>query len=316
MYTRRLGGTDLDLSVIGFGCWAAGGLWWGDDVRDEEVVEALCRARDLGVNWFDTAPLYGHGHADALLRRSFGEGLRDVVVATKCGPRWDGLERHAHSDLRPEHLVEDVDASLRRLGLQRIDLLQVHWPCERGTPLQDTMGALDRLREAGKVRWVGLCNYDADGLARARALGRVEALQTPLSMLRREYERALGPACARDGIGVVVYEPLARGLLAGKFSARTRFPESDLRARDHRFQGDRFLRALTLVERVRLVATKVAATPAQLALGWTLRAQAVTSAIVGVKRVAQLEEAVRAADLDLAAPWWREIDAIVAAHRG
>src|SRR5690606_9148386 len=141
--------------------------WWGDDVRDDVSIDAIRRAVELGVNWFDTAPLYGYGHADEVLVRALGSRLRDTFIATKVGVRWDNERVHATSDLSPRYVVEDCENSLRRLGVERIDLLQVHWPCEQGTPLSDTLEALVSLRAAGKIRAFGLCNYDAPSLEQA-----------------------------------------------------------------------------------------------------------------------------------------------------
>jgi len=158
MKTRRLPGTDLDLSVVGFGCWALGKQYWGDDVDDETSSRAIHAALDEGINWFDTAPLYGEGHADTVLVDALGTKKHDVIIATKVGVRLGGDGEHASSDLRPDHIVTDTEQSLKRLGLESIDLLQVHWPCEHGAPLDDTLAALEDLRSKGHIRHYGLCN--------------------------------------------------------------------------------------------------------------------------------------------------------------
>ena len=233
---RRIPGTELEVSAVGLGCWALGGEHWGDDVDPEEGKAAVRAALEAGVTLFDTAPLYGAGRADRLLREALGPHLREVVVATKVGARMEGA--HAISDLSPAHVRADVEASLRRLGVERLDLLQAHWPCERGTPLADTMEALVRLREEGKVRHLGLCNHGPEAIeAWADALA---VAQTPLSLIRREGLSDVVPAARRGGVGVLAYEPLARGLLSGKFRALPRFPESDMRRRDPRFWASRF----------------------------------------------------------------------------
>lgn len=326
MQKRTLPGTDLDLSVVGFGCWAMGGLWWGDDIRDSDSEAAVQRALDLGINWFDTAPLYGHGHADEVLVRALGARKRDVIIATKVGVRWDGEGTHARSDLTAQHIRSDVDASLARLGVETIDLLQIHWPCQLDTPLEETLGALEQLRAAGKVRYFGLCNYSAEDLKRAAALAHVDSLQTPYSMLRREFEAELQGACAElaaapgqidtRALGVLAYEPLCRGLLTGKFNATARFPDSDLRGRDDRFQGSRFLKALTIVSRLQLLGKRLGTPVGPLAIAWVLRQTGLTAAIVGAKRPQQVEENVQAAALlDRDLPW-DEIDRIVGSYRG
>lgn len=316
MQTRRLPGTQLDLSVVGFGCWAIGRTWWGDDVRDEDSVAAIRRALDLGVNWFDTAPLYGHTHADDVLVRALGPRIRDVTIATKVGVRWDGEGAHARSDLTAAWMRQDVENSLSRLGVEAIDLLQVHWPCESATSLQETMETLESLRAEGKVRYFGLCNYDVPRLDIARSHGRFDSLQTAYHLLRREFEHELQPWCERQGVGVLAYEPLCRGLLTGKYTARQKFPDSDMRARDDRFQGTRYLRALTAVARLELIAKRLNVPVAALAIAWVVRNPVVTSVIAGAKRVAQVEANVRAAEILDRADVWPEVERIAASFRG
>ena len=293
-----------------------GGLWWGDDVRDDLTADAVHQALDLGVNWFDTAPLYGHGHADEVLVRALGPRKHDVIIATKVGVRWDGEGMHARSELTRDWITADVDASLQRLGLDRIDLLQVHWPCESDTPLAESMGALADLQRAGKIRHVGLCNYDAAGLAEAAQYVDIVSLQTPFSMLRRELEHETLPYCRDHGLGVLAYEPLCRGLLTGKFKANARFPESDLRARDDRFQGARFLKALTIVSRLELLAKRKKVPIAALALGWVLRQPGLTCAIAGAKTPAQVREHAEVLKILDDDTLWPEVDRIVAAYHG
>lgn len=324
MEFRRLPGTDLNLSVVGLGCWAIGGLWWGDDVRDEDSKVAIEAALDAGINWLDTAPLYGHGRADRLIRETLGARRHDVVIATKVGVRWRGQDGHARSDLSARHIARDIDDSLARLGVDHIDLLQVHWPCQEGTPLEETVGALMAAQEAGKVRHVGLCNYGADGIVQARSLGRIVSLQTPYSMLRREFEGELRRACVAEGgeggqgeaLGVLAYEPLCRGLLAARYGPRHRFPDSDLRARDDRFQGPAWLRALTIARRLDLLAQRHGTTAAALAIAWVCRQPGVTAAVVGAKRAAQVRANAAAAALIADEALAGQVDAIAAAWRG
>lgn len=295
MEERLIPGTELRVSVVAFGSWAIGGEHWGDDVDDASSKEAVRAALDEGVTLFDTAPLYGRGHADEILREALGSRIRDVTVATKVGPRYEG--EHPVSDLSPENLRRDVEASLRRLGVDTIDLLQVHWPDELGTPLEASLEALIALRDEGKVRYLGLCNYDAASLERAASLAPIVVLQTPISWIRREYLHDLAPAVAKTGVGVLAYETLARGLLTGKHRSLPRFPESDMRRRDPRFWAAGFARLAPRVEQLRRKAEELGTTPAALAIAWTLRQPGVTSAIVGAKRAAQVRENVRAARL-------------------
>ncbi|MEC8423087.1 MAG: aldo/keto reductase [Myxococcota bacterium] len=300
MQTCTLPGTDLALSRVGLGCWTIGRLWWGEDHDDGRAVRTVHAALDAGINWVDTAPLYGHGHADRLLRTAL-QGRSDVYVATKVGVRWEG--DHAVSDLRPAHVVADAEASLTRLGRERLDLLQVHWPCQTGTPIAATMEALTRLVEAGKVGAIGLCNFDAAALAQARAVAPVTTLQTPLSLLRREYESRLAAEVQRPvgepplPVACLAYETLCRGLLAGRFTARPRFPDTDLRSRDDRFRGHRFDHARALVGDLERAARRVGLPVATLAVGWVLSRPGVACAVVGARRPEQIVETAAAAGL-------------------
>lgn len=316
MLTRTLPGTDLDLSVIGMGCWAIGGKYWGDDVDDARSRAAVARAVELGINWFDTAPIYGDGHADRVLVEGLGARKHDVIIATKVGARQDEATGHAISDLTPEHVVADTHASLERLGLDSIPLLQVHWPCNLGTPIEATMEALFTLREQGKVQNVGLCNYDADTLLKAAELGPVVSLQTPYSMVRREFEHTLRDVCApreantaasprTSRFGVLAYEPLCRGLLTGKFGATPpSFPETDMRSMDDRFSGRPFAVIHQLNRALEVVARKAGVPQSAIAIGWVASRPGVTAVIAGAKSPEQVEQNVLAARVvDRTAIW-------------
>jgi len=319
MLQRTLPGTDLRLSVVGMGCWTIGGTWWGPDQDDARAVRAVHAALDAGVNWFDTAPLYGDGHADRLL----AQALRDrpaALVATKVGARMQG--EHAISDLRPASVVADCAASLKRLRRDRIDLLQVHWPCQVGAALDDTLGALVDLRDRGWIRYFGLCNYDAPAVARARELAPVASLQAPLSLLRREAEGALmAEVTAPRGtparvLGLLAYETLCRGLLTGRFATLPTFDPSDQRARDARFSGHRFAHARALVADLERVADKVGCSVAALAVGWALQRPGVTAAVVGARTPEQIRDSATAADLLGRRRLWSVVDRIAAMHGG
>jgi methylglyoxal reductase len=325
MKYRTLPRTDLQLSAIGFGCWAIGGKWWGEDVEDRQSLAAIEAALEHGINWFDTAPLYGHGHADEILVQALGSRRHDVVIATKVGVRFGGAQGdHAFSDLSPDHIVADCEASLRRLRLDCIPLLQVHWPCERETPLEATLEALMALRDGGKIRHFGLCNYGSRPLAEALAYApELASLQTPYSMLRREFEYALRDLVApvddhdqrQQRLGVLAYETLCRGLLTGKFTARPRFPASDLRHNDERFREPLWSQIQPLVKALRLVGAKVEVPPAALAVAWVLRQPGVSVAIVGAKRAEQVAEQVRAIELLARDKIWQAIAPHIARTR-
>ncbi len=243
--------------------------------------------------------------------QALGPRRQDVLIATKVGIRWGREGEHAHSDLTADHIREDIDASLRRLGTETIDLLQVHWPCQSQTPLEQTMAALAQAVVAGKVRHVGLCNYNAAGLRAAKQQGAVASLQTPYSMLRREFEGELRGACLELPVGVLAYEPLCRGLLSGRFRADHRFPDSDQRARDERFQGRRFMSHLATASRLRLLGRRHDLPATALAIAWVCRQPAITAAIVGAKRADQVRENARAAEIIDRDELFAEVDSLV-----
>ncbi|MCA9681403.1 MAG: aldo/keto reductase [Myxococcales bacterium] len=319
MKYRTLPGTDLQLSAIGLGCWAIGGRWWGDDVDDAAARDLVDFAWERGITSFDTAPLYGHGHADELLVKALGKRRHELVIATKVGVRWRGLDGHAYSELSPDHIVEDCEASLRRLRLETIPLLQVHWPCERGTALEATLEALLALQAGGKIRHFGLCNYGSKAVEQALAYAPgMASLQTPYSMVRREFEYALREVAAPDGeqrLGVLAYETLCRGLLTGKFTGIPHFPASDLRHIDDRFAEPAFSRSKTLVDALRLVAGKLGVTPAALAVAWVLRQPGVSVAIVGAKSAEQVAANVRAVELLAKQKPWEALEPYIARTR-
>ena len=316
MKKRRLPGTDIDLSVVGFGCWAMGKTYWGDDVDDDTSRAAVREALNCGINWFDTAPLYGEGHADTVLVSALGPDKHHVHIATKVGVRFGGEGEHASSDLSPSWIIEDTEASLQRLGIEQIGLLQVHWPCESGTDLRASLDTLEALRDAGKIRYYGLCNYDAAAVQMASEYPGMVSLQTPYSLLRREFEASLRPACDQKPVGVLAYEPLCRGLLTGKFKTFPRFPESDMRAWDERFQGDRFLHARALVADLERVGKKVGLPTSAVAIGWVLGQPGITAAIVGAKRPSQVCQNVQGARLADRPSVVRIIDKVAAIHGG
>lgn len=312
MLKRTLPGTDLALSVVGFGAWAIGGDYWGDDVSDARSIDAIHAALDHGINWFDTAPLYGHGHSEVVLARAL-QG-RNAIIATKVGVMQVGV--HAQSVLTPENLRRDLDASLKRLGTDCIDLLQVHWPCERDTPLDVSYGELGRLREEGKYRHLGVCNYNPDDLARIHEITPIVSVQTGYSLLRREYETGMSDAVQALNIGALAYEPLGRGLLTGKFTTPPLFPKTDLRQRDPRFQGARFFHAQRLTSDLSRIARKVGAPTSALAIGWVANRPGITSVIAGAKGPEQVAENAKAAALLSRSNLWKVVDKVAALHGG
>jgi aryl-alcohol dehydrogenase-like predicted oxidoreductase len=305
----RLGQTELKVSAVAFGTWAFGGDWGAVDV--EETNSTIHRALELGITLFDTAQGYGFGAAERLL----GDALRqraqreEVIIATKGGLRMDGdaLLRDASAGW----LRTGVESSLRNLGTDYIDIYQVHWP-DRWTRAEETAGALDALVREGKIRHVGVSNYGVEEMEELRAFGQVETLQPPYHLFHRAIEDEILPYTAKHDIGVLVYGPLAHGLLSGRMTAATTFAADDWRGTSPDFTGAAFRRNLQVVQRLKEFARERAIALPELAVGWTLANPAVDVAILGARRPAHLEGTAAAADLHLAPEDLGAIDAIVA----
>ena len=301
MKTKRLGNSDLFITPIGFGAWAIGGSgWefgWGEQ-DDTQSVTAIHRALELGVNWIDTAAVYGMGHSEEVVARALRTwpGPRPYVF-TKCGLRWDE-QGYVHRDLSADSIRSECEESLRRLDVDVIDLYQVHWPIDH---LEEGWSAMAQLQKEGKVRWIGVSNFDVEELRRAQKIAPITSLQPPYSLVRREVEQEILPYCRSNGIGAIVYSPMASGLLTGAMTREraASLPESDWRSRDVEFKDPRLSRNLALVERLREVGERVQRPPGQVAIAWVLRNPAVTGAIVGARNATQVEGNVDAATLRL-----------------
>jgi aryl-alcohol dehydrogenase-like predicted oxidoreductase len=296
MRKARLGTNGPELSVIGFGAWAIGGPWvygWGPQ-DDGESIRAIHRAIDLGITWIDTAAAYGFGHSERVVGKALRGRRQQVTLATKCGLVDDGTGE-AKRDSRPEGIRRELEASLRNLETDCIDLYQIHWHDEN-VPVEDAWGEMARLRDEGKVRCIGVSNYDVPLLERCSVIAPVQSLQPPYSILNRAVEEEILPYCLTRGIGVVAYSPMGSGLLTGRFDA-SRLAPDDWRRKF--FAADYLRRAEALVERLRPVAQRHDATVGQLAVAWVLRHPAVTSAIVGARTGGQVEENLRGAELSL-----------------
>ena len=301
MKTKKLGNSDLFITPIGFGAWAIGGSgWefgWGEQ-DDTQSVTAIHRALELGVNWIDTAAVYGMGHSEEVVARALRTwpGPRPYVF-TKCGLRWDE-QGYVHRDLSADSIRSECEESLRRLDVDVIDLYQVHWPTDH---LEEGWSAMAQLQKEGKVRWIGVSNFDVEELRRAQKIAPITSLQPPYSLVRREVEQEILPYCRSNGIGAIVYSPMASGLLTGAMTREraASLPESDWRSRDVEFKDPRLSRNLALVERLREVGERVQRPPGQVAIAWVLRNPAVTGAIVGARNATQVEGNVDAATLRL-----------------
>lgn len=310
MQTRRLGNSELEITPVGFGAWAiGGGGWefaWGEQ-DDRDSVEAIHRALETGVNWIDTAAVYGLGHSEEVVRRALeGWSGHRPYVFTKCGLRWDE-GGHPYEVLEAASIRRECEDSLRRLGVDAIDLYQIHWPTDRVEDIDEGWAEMARLREEGKVRWIGVSNFDVAQLRRAQAIAPVTSLQPPYSLIRREVEEEILPFCQQEGIGTIVYSPMASGLLTGAMTRQrvAGLPEDDWRRRHPDFQEPQLSQNLALVERLREVGARHGRSPGEVAVAWTLRHPAVTGAIVGARTARQVEGSLGAGD-------WRLTDAEVA----
>lgn len=317
MERRRLGRDGFELTRLGFGAWSIGGGGWayrGTAGRDESSIAAMRRALELGVTWVDTAPTYGAGHSEELVGRLLREpvdGLAPPLVFTKCGRRWDSAAANPRPDLRPGSIRCDCEAGLRRLGVDAVDLLQIHWPDDHtGTPIEESWGELLRLKEEGKTRCAGVCNFDEALLARCDAVGHVDSLQTPLSLISRGSATRILPWAASHGVAVLVYSPLQIGLLTESEFTRERIaalaPE-DWRRRHPDYQSPRLERNLAVRDALHPVATAHSTTVAAVAIAWTLSWPQVTGAIVGASSPRQVEGWAAAADVALSG---HELDGI------
>ena len=304
----ELGLTGMVLSRVGLGTWAQGGGGWvfGWGSQDDRESEAAIRAAvEAGINWIDTAPAYGHGHAEEVVGRvtaNIPDADRPYVF-TKLGRRWDPADPMAplRTCLTADSIRREVEDSLRRLRAERIDLLQVHWPPADATPVQEYWGALVRLREQGKIRAAGVSNHSVSQLEAVEQIGHVDSLQPPLSMIRRDAAAAEIPWCAAHQAGVIVYSPLQAGLLSGAMTPErlAAMPADDWRARNAEFTGERLGRNLALAERLRPVAERHGTTQAAVAIAWVLAWPGVTGAIVGARRPEQLSDWMTAGSLQL-----------------
>ena len=291
MNTRQLGKEGPWLTEIGLGTWAIGGPWdWGWGPQDDrDSIRTILRALELGINWIDTAAVYGLGHAEEVVASALKGRRSEVFIATKCGLVWDDRGNVVRNN-RPESIMRECEASLRRLNTDYIDLYQIHWP-DANTPVEESWEAMIRLQEQGKVRYIGVSNFDVPLLERCEALHHVNSLQPPYSLLNRKVEKNILPWCQQHGVGVVAYSPMQSGLLTGRFD-KSRLAPDDWRHKSPYFKEPQLSKNLQFAEKLKPIAAKYDKTVAQLAISWVLMHPAVTSAIVGARRPEQIEEIV------------------------
>jgi aryl-alcohol dehydrogenase-like predicted oxidoreductase len=304
MEKQRLGNSDLQITPIGFGAWAIGGTGyefaWGPQ-DDQASVKAIHRALELGINWIDTAAGYGLGHSEKIVANALADwsGPRPYVF-TKCGLRWD-QDGKIFPALEADSIRQECEDCLRRLRVETIDLFQIHWPTDVPAEVDAAWEMLAKLQDEGKLRWIGVSNFNVAQMQRAQAIAPITSLQPPYSMIRREIEAEILPFCAQEGIGVIGYSPMFSGLLTGTMTRERaeNLPENDWRKRDPEFREPKLSFNLKLVEGLREIGARYGRSPAEVAIAWTLHHPAITGTIVGARSAAQVEGVIGAIDFKL-----------------
>jgi len=305
MQTRKLGNSDLFITRIGYGAWAIGGSgWefaWGKQ-NDEESIAAIKRALELGVNWIDTAAVYGLGHSEEVVGRALAEWKGNMpYVFTKCARRVN-KQGKLHTTLKASSIRQECEDSLRRLRIEVIDLYQIHRPPDdNGPELEEGWATLASLQHEGKIRWIGVSNFDIEQIKRVQSIAPVTSLQPPYSLIRRGVETDILPFCKKEKIGVIIYSPMASGLLTGAMTREraANFPPDDWRRQSSEFKEPRLSSHLKLVERLRTVGKRYDRSAGEVAIAWTLRNPVVTGAIVGARSSRQVEGVMRASEFQL-----------------
>ena len=302
MQTRQLGNSDLQITPLGIGAWAMGGAGWAfswGPQDDDESINAIHAALDRGINWIDTAAVYGLGHSEEVVARAVKGLSNRPYVFTKCERIW-GEDRQIRKSLKRDSIHQECENSLRRLQIETIDLYQIHWP-EPEEDVEEGWSALAELQKQGKVRWIGVSNFNATQLARAQAIAPITSLQPPYSIIQPEIEQDVLPFCAKNNIGTLVYSPMKSGMLTGAMT-RDRIenmPPDDFRKRTPNFQEPLLTRNLNLVELLREIANRHGRTPGEVAIAWALRRPEVTAAIVGMRSPKQVDGVIGAAEFRL-----------------
>jgi methylglyoxal reductase len=306
MEKRKLGNSDLEISPLVYGAWAIGGFMWGG-ADDNDAISAIHAAIDGGINIIDTAPIYGLGRSEELVGKALKSKKGKALVATKCILHWDsnegtlfaervgvkGEKVNIYRDGRPKQLMLECEQSLRRLQVEVIDLYQLHWP-DPVIPIEDSIGALVRLKEQGKIRAIGVSNYDISQLKTAVGITQIDTLQPPYSILRRGIEAELLPYCIEKNISAICYSPMERGLLTGAVSPSRNFEPSDHRSEHPYFTVENRTKILTALERIKPICDNHGVTFSQVVLNWTVQQKGITGAIVGGRNAKQMEENVGA----------------------
>jgi aryl-alcohol dehydrogenase-like predicted oxidoreductase len=316
MQTRPLGRTDMQITPIGLGAWAIGGnrgeFSWGPQ-DDQTSIATIKRALNLGINWIDTAPIYGLGHSEKLVGKAI-KGREKPYIFTKCSLLWDHEDRISHS-LRVASIEREIEASLKRLDIETIDLYQIHWP-DPDPEIEEGWSKLVDLKRQGKVRHIGVSNFSVEQLRRAEKIAPVETLQPPYSLIDPHAEKEILPYCHEHNIGVIVYSPMASGLLSGSMTKERveRMPADDWRKKDPEFHEPRLSRNLELANLLGEIGYLHNVPAGVVAIAWTLRNPAVTGAIIGSRSPAQIEDMIIASEFRLSNSETRQIEAFLAEH--
>lgn len=325
MKLKKVDALDFEFSAVGFGCWAAGGSIVWNDADDDSTIRAIQRAVDLGVNFFDVAPVYGFGHAEEIVGRALRSRRQQVIIATKCGLRWDESYTIVNN-LRPESIREEIDASLRRLQTDYIDIYQMHWP-DPATPIAESMETLVRLQQAGKIRHIGVSNFSRELTDEARAYGAIVSHQGLYNMLEHnptQYHNIplpyrtkdeILPYCVEHGMAFFPYSPLFQGLLTDCFKAENQFDSKDVRSANPKLNGELFRVYYKIRAELLALAQQIGKPLAQVAINWLIDQPAVTSVICGAQTPAQVEENVASVSWTLTTEIRAEIERILQPHQ-
>jgi aryl-alcohol dehydrogenase-like predicted oxidoreductase len=313
---RRLGNSDLDITPIGFGAWAIGGgdwrFGWGAQ-DDAESIAAIHKAVELGINWIDTAAVYGFGHSEEIVRKALDGMSERPYVFTKCGlvPSADDAKTPVEN-ISAASIKRECEASLRRLNVETIDLYQIHWPTDDIADIEEAWTAMTDLQRAGHVRYIGVSNFDVAEMQRALQVGPITSLQPPFSLVKPEVEQTILPFCHERGIGTIVYSPMGAGLLTGAMTrARARaLPPDDWRSKNAEFQEPKLSRNLKIVDMLVAIGKRHERSAGEVAIAWTLHHPAVTAAIVGARSAAQVEGNINALTFRLTDEEFAEIEAL------
>jgi aryl-alcohol dehydrogenase-like predicted oxidoreductase len=303
MKTKELGNSDLSITPIGLGAWAIGGDWefgWGTQ-DDTQSIAAIHRALELGINWIDTAPVYGLGHSEEVVARALRDwkGSRPYVF-TKCGMLWNDKKEISYS-LRADSIRRECEASLRRLKVEVIDLYQVHWTADDLAETVEGWETLAALKREGKLRWIGVSNATVEEMEKLKSIAPITSLQPPYSLIRQDVKPSQLPWCLKNNVGVIVYSPMASGLLTGTMTREriAALPKNDWRTRNDNFKEPKLSQNLTYADRLRAIGKRHGQNPGEVAIAWTLNNPAVTGAIVGARNPQQLEGIIGAMDFRL-----------------